>query len=148
MTRNIFTVKQVKRRFLTWLFLGLLLVLIVGLAHAAPLFRGITITPSEPAAMDPVWVAAQVTGVGGEGGRIEEYDWDGNMVWAFDYYNATYMAHHLSRLQSPALITRRPRPRPPATSAVATIRAATSSTAGAIPSTVIRSAVHENESIG
>ena len=31
---------------------------------------------------------------GGEGGRIEEYDWDGNMVWAFDYYSSTYMAHH------------------------------------------------------
>ncbi len=31
---------------------------------------------------------------GGEGGRIEEYDWDGNLVWAFDYYSATYIAHH------------------------------------------------------
>ena len=31
---------------------------------------------------------------GGEGGRIEEFDWDGNMVWAFDYYSSTYMAHH------------------------------------------------------
>ena len=31
---------------------------------------------------------------GGEGGRIEEYDWDGNMVWAFDYYSSTHMAHH------------------------------------------------------
>jgi len=31
---------------------------------------------------------------GGEGGRIEEYDWDGNMVWAFDYYSSTNMAHH------------------------------------------------------
>jgi hypothetical protein len=31
---------------------------------------------------------------GGEGGRIEEYDWDGNMVWAFDYYSSSYMAHH------------------------------------------------------
>jgi formylglycine-generating enzyme required for sulfatase activity len=31
---------------------------------------------------------------GGEGGRIEEYDWDGNLVWAFDYYGATYIAHH------------------------------------------------------
>ena len=31
---------------------------------------------------------------GGEGGRIEEYDWDGNMVWAFDYYSTSYIAHH------------------------------------------------------
>jgi len=31
---------------------------------------------------------------GGEGGRIEEYDWDGNMVWAFDYYSDNYIAHH------------------------------------------------------
>jgi formylglycine-generating enzyme required for sulfatase activity len=31
---------------------------------------------------------------GGEGGRIEEYDWDGNLVWAFDYYGSTYIAHH------------------------------------------------------
>ena len=31
---------------------------------------------------------------GGEGGRIEEYDWDGNMVWAFDYYSSNYIAHH------------------------------------------------------
>jgi formylglycine-generating enzyme required for sulfatase activity len=31
---------------------------------------------------------------GGEGGRIEEYDWDGNLVWAFDYYSANYIAHH------------------------------------------------------
>jgi hypothetical protein len=31
---------------------------------------------------------------GGEGGRVEEYDWDGNLVWAFDYYGSTYIAHH------------------------------------------------------
>jgi len=31
---------------------------------------------------------------GGEGGRIEEYDWDGALVWAFDYYSPTYIAHH------------------------------------------------------
>ncbi|MEI6972837.1 MAG: aryl-sulfate sulfotransferase, partial [bacterium] len=31
---------------------------------------------------------------GGEGGRIEEYDWDGNLVWAYDYYSSTYIAHH------------------------------------------------------
>ena len=31
---------------------------------------------------------------GGEGGRIEEYDWDGNLVWSFDYVSPTYIAHH------------------------------------------------------
>ena len=31
---------------------------------------------------------------GGEGGRIEEYDWDGNLVCEFDYASDTYMAHH------------------------------------------------------
>ena len=31
---------------------------------------------------------------GGEGGRLEEYDWDGNLVWEFDYYTADYALHH------------------------------------------------------
>ena len=31
---------------------------------------------------------------GGEGGRIEEYDWDGKLVWEFDYASDTYLAHH------------------------------------------------------
>ena len=31
---------------------------------------------------------------GGEGGRIEEYDWDGNLVWEFNYATTDYMAHH------------------------------------------------------
>ena len=31
---------------------------------------------------------------GGEGGRIEEYDWGNNLVWAFDYYSANDIAHH------------------------------------------------------
>ena len=31
---------------------------------------------------------------GGEGGRIEEFDWDGNLVWAIDYYSPTYIHHH------------------------------------------------------
>ena len=31
---------------------------------------------------------------GGEGGRIEEYDWDGNLVWEFDYVSNTYAIHH------------------------------------------------------
>lgn len=31
---------------------------------------------------------------GGEGGRLEEYDWDGKLVWAFDYVSSSYIAHH------------------------------------------------------
>lgn len=31
---------------------------------------------------------------GGEGGRIEEYDWDGNLVWEFDYSTSSYSIHH------------------------------------------------------
>ena len=31
---------------------------------------------------------------GGEGGRIEEYDWDGKMVWEFDCATRDYQLHH------------------------------------------------------
>jgi hypothetical protein len=31
---------------------------------------------------------------GGEGGRVEEYDWDDNLVWQLDYSTDTYMQHH------------------------------------------------------
>jgi hypothetical protein len=31
---------------------------------------------------------------GGEGGRIEEYDWDDQLVWSMDYSTSTYMQHH------------------------------------------------------
>jgi hypothetical protein len=31
---------------------------------------------------------------GGEGGRVEEYDWDDNLVWEFDFSTETYMQHH------------------------------------------------------
>ncbi len=31
---------------------------------------------------------------GGEGGRIEEKDWLGNLVWAIDYYGTNYIQHH------------------------------------------------------
>ncbi len=31
---------------------------------------------------------------GGEGGRHEEYDWEGNLVWAFDYNYTNAMTHH------------------------------------------------------
>ena len=31
---------------------------------------------------------------GGSGGRIEEYDWDGNLVWEYEYASDQYLAHH------------------------------------------------------
>ncbi|HOD49241.1 MAG TPA: SUMF1/EgtB/PvdO family nonheme iron enzyme [Candidatus Hydrogenedentes bacterium] len=31
---------------------------------------------------------------GGEGGRLEEYDWDDNLVWEFDYASDEHMLHH------------------------------------------------------
>ena len=31
---------------------------------------------------------------GGEGGRIEEFDWDGNLVWSVDYSTNQHMQHH------------------------------------------------------
>ncbi|MCX6136580.1 MAG: aryl-sulfate sulfotransferase [Ignavibacteriales bacterium] len=36
----------------------------------------------------------QLSSGGGEGGRIEEYDWDGNLVWSTDFSASTYMQHH------------------------------------------------------
>jgi len=36
----------------------------------------------------------QLSSGGGEGGRIEEYDWDDNLVWQMDYSTSTYMQHH------------------------------------------------------
>ncbi len=35
---------------------------------------------------------------GGEGGRVEEYDWDGNLVWQLDFSTDTYMQHHDIRM--------------------------------------------------
>jgi formylglycine-generating enzyme required for sulfatase activity/phosphatidylethanolamine-binding protein (PEBP) family uncharacterized protein len=31
---------------------------------------------------------------GGEGGRLEEFDWEGNLVWEFDYSTDQYLSHH------------------------------------------------------
>ncbi len=31
---------------------------------------------------------------GGEGGRLEEFDWDGKMVWEFTYSSDRYLSHH------------------------------------------------------
>ena len=42
----------------------------------------------------PCQTQGQLSSGGGEGGRVEEYDWDGNLVWQLDYSTATYMQHH------------------------------------------------------
>jgi len=31
---------------------------------------------------------------GGEGGRLEEFDWDGNLVWEFAYSSDEHLSHH------------------------------------------------------
>ena len=31
---------------------------------------------------------------GGEGGRLEEYDWEGNLVWEFEYSSEKVLSHH------------------------------------------------------
>jgi hypothetical protein len=43
-------------------------------------------------------VKAGLSTGGGEGGRIEEYDWDDNLVWQLDYATSTYMQHHDVRM--------------------------------------------------
>jgi len=30
----------------------------------------------------------------GAGGRVDEYDWDGQLVWAFDYSTSLHRQHH------------------------------------------------------
>ncbi len=42
----------------------------------------------------PCMVKGPLSSGGGEGGRIEEYDWDGNLVWQFDYSTSLYTQHH------------------------------------------------------
>jgi hypothetical protein len=39
-------------------------------------------------------VKGQMNTGGGEGGRVEEYDWNGNLVWELDFSTSTYMQHH------------------------------------------------------
>ncbi len=31
---------------------------------------------------------------GGQGGRVEQFDWDGNLIWAFDYDTVSHRSHH------------------------------------------------------
>ena len=39
-------------------------------------------------------ILGQLGSGGGEGGRIEEYDWDDNLVWSFSYSTSSYTQHH------------------------------------------------------
>ena len=42
-----------------------------------------------------IGVEAQVFGPGpGVGGRVQEFDWDGNVVWDFRFYNSRQLPHH------------------------------------------------------
>lgn len=34
------------------------------------------------------------TGVGGAGGKVERFDWDGNKIWEFSYNSDEYLLHH------------------------------------------------------
>jgi hypothetical protein len=36
----------------------------------------------------------QLSTGGGEGGRVEEYNWNDSLVWSLDYSTTTYMQHH------------------------------------------------------
>jgi hypothetical protein len=42
--------------------------------------------------------AGRLSSGGGEGGRIEEYDWNDSLVWELDFSTDTYMQHHDIRL--------------------------------------------------
>ena len=39
-------------------------------------------------------IDTEIFTAGGYGGRIEEYDWDGNLVWEYEYASDLYFAHH------------------------------------------------------
>ncbi|MCX6277622.1 MAG: SUMF1/EgtB/PvdO family nonheme iron enzyme [Bacteroidetes bacterium] len=39
-------------------------------------------------------IQSQLGTGGGEGGRIEEYDWNDSLVWSLDFSTSTYMQHH------------------------------------------------------
>ena len=36
----------------------------------------------------------QIISAGGDAGRVEKYDWEGNLIWEFDYNSAFYRLHH------------------------------------------------------
>jgi hypothetical protein len=38
--------------------------------------------------------AGSFPGTGGNGGLVEEYDWNGNVVWSYEYFSPTYQQHH------------------------------------------------------
>ncbi len=40
------------------------------------------------------FIKRKVSTGGGEGGRVEQYDWEGELVWQFDYRTDRYAQHH------------------------------------------------------
>ncbi len=40
------------------------------------------------------WFSVNSGTGGGEGGRVEEYNWNDSLVWQLDYSTSTYMQHH------------------------------------------------------
>ncbi len=44
--------------------------------------------------MGPLYTGSPVFYGGGAGGRVEQHDWDGNLIWSFDYDTADYRQHH------------------------------------------------------
>ena len=39
-------------------------------------------------------IPSNFAGAAGRGGRVEEYDWDGNLIWAFEYVGEAFLTHH------------------------------------------------------
>ncbi len=55
------------------------------LTEEGHLLRAVSLAPN----LDPRWNSA----VGG-GGRLEEYDWDGTLLWSIDYASPAHLQHH------------------------------------------------------
>ncbi len=54
----------------------------VMLLHDGSILRPATVTAGNPFVQ------------GGVAGRVEKYDWSGNLTWSFNHYGATYTTHH------------------------------------------------------
>ena len=56
--------------------------------------RGCYLLPNGHLLRAAMILTAGLSTGGGEGGRLEEYDWQGNLVWSFDYATPKYSLHH------------------------------------------------------
>ena len=56
--------------------------------------RGTYLLPNGHLLRAAMILTAGLSTGGGEGGRLEEYDWQGNLVWSFDYATPKYSLHH------------------------------------------------------